>query len=92
MTGTQGRHRPRQRRRAITCALLADSPTLNADGAADTLSGGSATDYVITVIFNSATAGTITLKGITTASANFNRLSVTAAAANSDTCAPAVEP
>ena len=52
----------------------------------------SGSDYVITVMHGTTTAGTITLKGITAASANFDRLSVTAAAADSNTCAPALDP
>ena len=46
----------------------------------------SGSDRVITVTFDGATAGTITLKGITSGSANFANLNVIAAAADSADC------
>ena len=47
----------------------------------------SGSDHVITVTFNGATAGTITLRGITTASANFGNLNVRIFTAHRDgTC------
>ena len=46
----------------------------------------SGSDRVITVTFDGATAGTITLKGITSGSANFANLNIIAAAAGSAEC------
>ena len=46
----------------------------------------SGSDHIITVTFNGATQGTITLKGITTGSANFANLNVIAEAVNSAAC------
>ena len=46
----------------------------------------SGSDHVITVTFNGATQGTITLKEITTGSANFGNLNVIAEAVNSTAC------
>ena len=46
----------------------------------------SGSDHVITVTFNGATAGTITLTGITTDSDNFANLDIIAAAEDSDDC------
>ena len=48
----------------------------------------SGSDHVITVTFDGATAGTITLKGITSGSDNFANLNVLAAAGDSADCAP----
>ncbi len=47
----------------------------------------SGSDHVITVTFNGATAGTITLTGITTSSANFANLNIIIPASSNATCA-----
>ena len=46
----------------------------------------SGSDHVITVTFDGATAGTITLKGITTASTNFANLNIVIPAGSGQTC------
>ncbi len=75
------------REKIILCMGSGTNPTL-----ATQTGENSGSDYKITVTHGSATAGTITLTGITTASANFDRLTFVIAATDSDTCAPAVDP
>ena len=52
----------------------------------------SGSDHVITVTFNSATAGTITLKGITSSSTNFANLNVLILPASGDETCQVVPP
>ena len=68
----------------LCMGTASDQDQLTHDGGMNASNGN---DLVITVTFNSATAGTITLTGITTGHANFANLNIRTFPANSDgTC------